>query len=284
MTSSVFQALSNQRIETFRASFKALSRELFFDSVIGRLRHSAEFGVYRERICVDFLRGYLPSYLRVGSGFLINTNNEVSTQCDLIVFDPQFTPTLEDAENRRFFPVESVVAIGEVKSILDKVQFLSALVKLAEAKKLRVHSNQGIVRRSSGILFEEGGHHYDEAVSFLICEKLSFDLGNITAEISRHYDKNNIEPKNRHNLVLSIEDGVFCYKNHLLGRDVAWMYPWTRREPMKNRLVKPGDNTRNHFGIFTSYLFLLCSNATIYLPHLADYDVPPTMGEYQDET
>jgi hypothetical protein len=192
-----------------------LSRELF------------EFGAYRERLCAGFLRSYLPTNLRIGSGFLINKNDEVSTQCDLVVYDPKYTPLVEDAEHRRFFPVESVVAIGEVKSTLSKKEFLTALVKLSRVKRLRDVEDKSPVRRVDSLLLEEVGHHFDDVVSFLICEKLSFELNDLTAIVSNHYDMENVSIRDRHNLVLSIEDGILCYKNHLLNRNIAWMYPWT---------------------------------------------------------
>lgn len=283
MPSAIFQALSKQKVDTFRTTFATLAKEVFYDADAQRLMHSAEFGTYRERLCADFLKLYLPTYLSIGSGFLINRENEVSTQCDLVIFDPQYTPLVEDAHSRRFFPAETVAAIGEVKSTLSKQGLLDALVKLATAKRVRKVEGKSPVRRSPGIVHEDLGHHYDEVVSFLICEKLSFKIDHITAEVSKHYDKHGIDPKHRHNLVLSLEDGIFCYKNHLLRRNVAWMWPWTRGERMKNRFVMPGENGHNHFGIFTSSLFTLCTNATIYLPELGDYDVAPALGEYQDE-
>ena len=283
MPNSIFQALSKQRVDVFRSAYSALSRELFFDNETYRLRHSAEFGAYRERLCADFLRLYLPTNLSIGNGFLMNKNDRVSTQCDLVVFDPQYTPLVEDADNRRFFPVETVVAIGEVKSTLSKQELLTSLVKLALAKRLRDISGKSPIRRADTLLLQEIGHHYDNVVSFLICEKLSFDLEDLTATVSRHYDAENVSVQYRHNLVLSIEDGILCYRNHLLDNEVAWMYPLTRNEQMKNRFISPGESGRNHFALFTAYLFMMCANASIYLPEIGDYDVPLSIGMYQDE-
>jgi len=106
MPSSIFQALSTQKVDAFRATFATLSRELFYGKDEERLRHSAEFGAFRERLCADFLKLFLPTYLSIGSGFLINRDDKVSTQCDLVIFDPQYTPLVEDAERRRFFPLK----------------------------------------------------------------------------------------------------------------------------------------------------------------------------------
>ena len=288
MPSAVFQALSKQKVDSFCSSFKTIAKELFQDDSSHTLRHPAEFGAYRERACADFLRLFLPTYLSIGSGFLINKNDQISTQCDLVIYDPQYTPLVEDAEKRRFFPVETVAAIGEVKSSLSKQDLLNALVKLAIAKQLRIIDGSACpVRRASGLIFGDIGHHFDQMISFLICEKLSFNLDNLTADLTSCYDAANIPVWARHNLVLSLQDGILCYKNHLLekegGTTVLWMYPWVLNERMKNRFLFPGDSGRNHLAVFTAYLFLLCSHATIYLPHIADYDTPQSMGRYQDE-
>lgn len=283
MPNSVFQALSQDKIDTFRKTFTQLSKELFTDTNKQKLRHPGEYGAYRERACVDFLTMYLPSYLQIGNGFLMNKNESVSTQCDLVIYDPQYTPLVEDNAKRRFFPVETVVGVGEVKSTLSKSKFYDALIKLAHIKQLRKIDTQGIMRRANPILFEEHGHHYDQMMTFLICEKLDFDLKHITSEVAKYYDKETIPIEYRHNMVLSIEDGVLCYKNQLISHDVAWMYPWTRNKRMGNRFVSPGENNRNHFGIFTSYLFTICAKSTIYFPAIQDYDTPPSMGKYEDE-
>jgi hypothetical protein len=166
---------------------------------------------------------------------------------------------------------------------MSRAELFDALVKLATAKRLRTIDDSSAVRRAPGIAGQQLGHHFDWMASFLICERLSFDLENITSQISANYSSNGIEPRHRHNLLLSLENGVLCYKNDQLTRNVAWMYPFAVNQQMKNRLVTPGENGRNHLGIFTAYLFSICANATIYLPQIKDYDYPPTMGTYQDE-
>ena len=104
----------------------------------------------------------------------MNSFDEVSTQCDLVIFDGSNTPLIEDSRNKRFFPVESVAAIGEVKSKLSKHDFLSALSKLAAAKATRRFENPTHVRRKVDL--PDYIHNYDLTVSFLICEKLDFDI------------------------------------------------------------------------------------------------------------
>ena len=119
----IFTALANQTIDTFASCFVALSKEVFYDQENEKLRHPGEFGAFRERLCAQFLKLFIPSYLDVSSGFLINNNDQVSKQCDLIIYDQQYTPMITDAQNLRFFPIETVVCIGEVKSTIARQEF-----------------------------------------------------------------------------------------------------------------------------------------------------------------
>ena len=283
MPNRIFTALANQTIDTFVSGFVALSKEVFYDQENEKLRHPGEFGAFRERLCAQFLKLFIPSYLDVGSGFLINNNDQVSRQCDLIIYDCQYTPTITDAQNLRFFPIETVVCIGEVKSTIARQEFFDALTKLASNKQLFSSSDKAIVRRSPRISANEVDHHFDMTASILICEKLDFSLEHITARISDHYERHDIPLECRHNLILSINDGILCYSNHLVERNIAWMYPKTHNERMRNRLVFPGDNGRNHFDIFAAYMFMVCANTTVYLPNIGTYCAAPSLGVYQDE-
>ncbi|MGT0149261.1 DUF6602 domain-containing protein [Vibrio metschnikovii] len=47
------------------------------------------------------------------------------------------TPRIETDDLRRFYPIETVYSIGEVKSKLSKTQLKEALLKLMKVKKIR---------------------------------------------------------------------------------------------------------------------------------------------------
>jgi hypothetical protein len=105
-----------------------------FSNDNGKLIHPGEFGIYREAICKRFLEFIIPKKLSIDNGFLINTNNEVSTQCDIVIYDSKHTPLVQSNELQRFFPIETVCAIGEVKSTLSKAQLKETLLKLSKVK------------------------------------------------------------------------------------------------------------------------------------------------------
>ena len=131
----VFDKLVKSKIEKFVFDYKRLSREVFVNEN-GELKHPAEFGIYREKIIKHLIHPFLPSRLAIGTGFIITSKNETSTQCDLIIYDKDNTPVIEN-EEQRFFPIECVVGVIEVKSRLDKSKLKEALIKLSKVKKLR---------------------------------------------------------------------------------------------------------------------------------------------------
>ena len=85
MPNDIFDSLLREQIDIFKQSFTNTSSTLFKSNTTSKLIHPGEFGRYREEISKRFLRFIIPSKLDFGDGFLINTNNEVSTQCDIIV-------------------------------------------------------------------------------------------------------------------------------------------------------------------------------------------------------
>src|SRR5689334_11795896 len=105
---NIFETLLTEQFERFKTAFSDTSRKLFYDQKSGTLIHPGEFGTYREGVAKDFLRFFIPDRLSIGQGFVINSYNDVSAQCDLIVFDRNSTPLVQASERQRFFPVETV--------------------------------------------------------------------------------------------------------------------------------------------------------------------------------
>jgi len=83
MSSKIFNALLEEKIELFINSFQSTSRSVFFDEESKKLRHSGEFGMYREKISHSFLKFIMPQKFSLGDGFIISNKDEVSTQCDI---------------------------------------------------------------------------------------------------------------------------------------------------------------------------------------------------------
>jgi hypothetical protein len=293
---NIYKTLLYEKIDHFIYSFKHASRELFFNEEKGRLIHAGEFGRLREVVSKGFIRHAIARRLDIGTGFVMNHAGDVSTQVDLIVYDKNETPLVQDSENQYFYPVETVCAIGEVKSVLGKSEFIKAINKLAKIKTLReriFEIDTQIIRtnpqRSLPSKFDPITNDSDRMFTFMICERFDFDLKNIVNDINSMYESD-IEPRNKHNMVLSIDDGLLLYI--FPGKSA----PGTVKHlpvPVVNNpefqvqknvfLARTEENIHHHLQTFCTYLFARTQSISILSPDLSHYLGVANKGSFQIE-
>lgn len=268
MSNDIFDALLREKADVFKAAFSTVSTEVFYDPTARRLRHAGEYGMFREAIVKDFLKFVVPRGLDMSTGFVITSMNDISTQCDIVVFDSRMTPLYQEGDRQRFFPVESVFCVGEVKSTLSRSQLAESLNKLAATKALSERiTHPTILRKSPPGPFDPVNHSFDLVPTILICQKLGFDLTGIETQIDGLYDAS-IEHRHKHNLILSVEDGLLSYYDH---NQMNHSYPKLGTVDLKHRFTWPGTNAYVHFKLFASYIFMLTSNKTLLYPEFSDY-------------
>ena len=273
MPSKIFDALLKEKTDIFKQAFTNISKQVFWDEKQNRLFHPGEYGMYRESICKDFIRFVIPRRLEIDQGFLINSIGEISNQCDIIVFDAQTAPLIETGERQRFYPIESVCAVGEVKSELSKAEFIDAINKLGKLKTFRNAIQKPFILHSENKnSFDPINQHTDQIFSFLICQKLNFNISDLVSDFNSMYT---IPPYHRHNLILSIEDGLFLYYDK---NNYSVPYPYFNGAPLKNQHIISNFSDDIHFKIFSNNLFLGTSSATIIFPEISHYIEFPTTG------
>lgn len=224
--------------------------------------------MYREAIVKDFLNFVVPRGLDISTGFVITSMNDVSTQCDIIAFDSLMTPLYQEGDRQRFFPVESVFCVGEVKSTLSQKQLVGALNKLAAIKALSERILHPVVlRKSPPRQFDPENDAYDLVPTVLICQKLQFDLTGIETKLDGFYDTS-VKHRHKHNLILSIEDGLLSYYD---DTQKNLPYPRLKDVDLKHRFTWPETNAYVHFKLFASYMFMLTSSKTLLYPEFSDY-------------
>ncbi|MEG0424704.1 MAG: hypothetical protein RR556_03125 [Cetobacterium sp.] len=189
------------------------SRKLFFNSTNkNNLHHGPEYGSYRERACKDFLKFILPNKYKTGDGFVINSYDETTSQCDLVIYNSNLTPMIEVNQNTRFFPCETTLAIGEVKSVLNKKELFNCLKKLALNKEIRKLKSHDII---DGTIpsedFFNSGTEFIHPFTFVICESILGFSNNLAQEIEHFYISEKIPLEFRHNYILSLKDGYISY-------------------------------------------------------------------------
>jgi hypothetical protein len=269
VANTIFEQLLLEQINIFRNSFCNVSKLLFYDESQGKLIHPGEYGSYREAIVKDFLKFVVPLNLDISQGFIINPNNEISKECDVVVYDARVTPLIQSESRQRFFPVETVCAVGEIKSVLSKQNFKDAINKLTNVKKQRENiRTKTIIRKVFPGDYNPEICPYDQLFTFLVCQKLEFDIQNIASEINKLYDVN-LPYRYRHNLILSLEDGLLLYYDPRERRPM--MYPTLGYERLKNRFMRPTGDQVIHYKLFATYIFMGISQTTVLFPEMADY-------------
>lgn len=99
--------------------------------------HRGERGVGREAVVRQFLSHHLPKRFVVDTGFIIDHAGACSDQMDVVIADGNVCPAFEDAGGQHFFPVEAVVAVGQVRSsATSRGEWKSALDNLESVKRL----------------------------------------------------------------------------------------------------------------------------------------------------
>lgn len=201
MSSKIFKKIVDRNIELFVGHFSDDSSVIYKDEK-EKLIHPGEFGKYREESCKQILRLLLNKNLSLSDGFVITANDQITTQCDVIIYNSAISPIIAD-DISKMFPAEEVRGIVEVKSTLSRAEYIAALRKMAENKRMIMEGRRGEKRCKEGRVYK----HYDTIGSFLICNKLDFDFSNLDNE--EIYE--GIDRVYWHNSILSIENGVFNY-------------------------------------------------------------------------
>lgn len=118
---------------------QSMARRLVYDfdeaAVAG---HSGLIGAARETPARIQLERILPGNIGIGSGIVIDSFGGVSKQQDIVVFEKHLCPvfTINDTPEATYYPIEGVLAVGEVKSSLDKDKLEDAFSKIQSVKSL----------------------------------------------------------------------------------------------------------------------------------------------------
>jgi hypothetical protein len=121
-----------------RQIFRRISAKLLEDfQISGQINHQGVKGTFRESALRQFLEnGRLPERYSIGSGEIIGPVQNVSKQCDLIVYDKLEGISLIFSDTVRVYPIEVVYGVVEVKSSLSKQELIKALENIRSVKAL----------------------------------------------------------------------------------------------------------------------------------------------------
>lgn len=122
-TRKVFRRISNKMLEDFEIS--------------AEINHQGSKGTYRQNSLKKFLaQGRLPSRYGIGTGEIVGPIQNVSRQSDLIIYDQLNGFSLIYDEETQVYPIECIAGVIEVKSTLNKKEFLKSLENIRSTKSL----------------------------------------------------------------------------------------------------------------------------------------------------
>jgi len=90
------------------------------------------------------LERLLPHSAKIGSGLVMDTYGGRSKQQDVVIYDGAFTPvfSINDTPEATYFPIEGVIATGEVKSGLDRGTLADSIAKIRSVRRLQRHQSR----------------------------------------------------------------------------------------------------------------------------------------------
>lgn len=220
MGSNYFSTVVDEKIDNFITSFVSTAKKLYVDTTTGELRHSGEYGVYRERSCVELIEMFIPLNFGISDGFIINKHDNVSTQCDIIIYDKNKMPRIGVDKNRVFLS-EAVVGVIEVKSVVDSTLLKEALTKLSRIKAYKYESTPDNPHSPLTDMF-----------TAVICHNYSSSLEKLTEFLDTDVYSEDFNQRNKHNLILSIKDGIIGYDCSKAKEKYEWL---------KGELEKPNN-------------------------------------------
>ena len=172
-----------------------------------------------EEAVRNYLRRMLAPRYHVTNGHLIDSNHEVSPQLDIIIADnfSGLSSLLTTADGTEYVPVESALAIGEVKSTYYKShgyyeKFASDLKNLAGMHRPLIRNTYfGGGRPNddallSDIVFPSQNKYLNSLFSFMLCvDGGDFDFTDVKELLT------SVDPSHLPALVVLLDKGVVTY-------------------------------------------------------------------------
>lgn len=179
-------------------------------------------GSAREKAVRNKLEKIFPQAVGVATGCVIDVENNTSKQTDIILFEKDICPvfSINDNPETTYYPCESVMAVGEVKSVLGTRELMDAFNKIESVKCLRRLLNEersfrGYCSRTVlyGTIYERYNQFekpLDQIYGFIICERFGLSIETILAKCKEEIKKR--LPSTVPNMIVSLNDGVLvCF-------------------------------------------------------------------------
>ena len=178
-------------------------------------------GSAREKAVRNKLEKIIPQAVGVASGCIIDADNRTSKQTDIILYEKDICPvfSINDNPETTYFPCESVIAIGEVKSTLGTSELIDSFAKIESVKHLhrqckdersfRGYCSRTVLYGTVDEKYRQFEKPFDQIYGFILCEKIGLSLDSFFAKCREEIKK---RPSYAvPNMIVSLSDGVLVY-------------------------------------------------------------------------
>lgn len=190
-------------------------------------------GAARESTVRTNLESLLPTSVGVGSGCVIDHQGNSSRQQDVILFEKHLCPvfSINDTPETTYYPCEGVIAVGEIKSEIGKVEVEDCFSKIESVKKLRrlptasmsvfTGKKMKTFRNYLNMLaynpapeeqFDQDKNVSDQIYGFVLCGKFAVKADTLCGHIGKLLKS--IDVSRLPNLIASLHDGIFSPYDH----------------------------------------------------------------------
>lgn len=183
---------SSTRADLFRMASAKLSVDF---ATLRSIPHHGERGREAESILREFLNQRLPKRFAASTGFIIDPVDDVSRQCDIIVYDQFSCPMYQVNNENIIVPANNVVAAIEVKSRINKNELIDASEKIRKIKSLRKKKPPG------------KGPHYFQTLGIVFAYETDIEMQTLHSHYCEIINGN----LNQHvDIVFVLNKGIVC--------------------------------------------------------------------------
>ena len=189
----------------------------------GRATTPGLVGSARERAVRNSLERLFPQAIGVSTGCVIDSENNTSNQTDIVMFEKEICPvfSINDNPDSSYFPCESVIAVGEIKSTIGTSEILDSFNKIESVKRLRrfgrdsicfrSYCSRAVLRGVESQRFDQEKNPLDQIYGFILCESIGLTLDTFLIKCKEEANKR--DPWLVPNIIVSLNDGILLFIN-----------------------------------------------------------------------
>lgn len=172
--------------------------------------HPGELGRDREEVIRQFLQSHLPKRFDVTTGFAFDAHGHLSKQLDIIIANSFVAPKFETLGRTKFFPCESVVSVGQIRSsIKSRKELRDALDNLQSAKALDRSAKGEAFDKQYGEHLDNEENHLHQIFTFLFITGDALSGETVRCELMNYLEKN--EPHLWPNVIIAPHRFIVTY-------------------------------------------------------------------------